>query len=483
MKRYKSQQGIAMIMVIGIIGAICILSATLAVALVNDKGATYDVTARSKAFNVAEAGLDMGMYSLTSAWPTSPPAANTPVTLNADLQGMTQVYPAAEFPASPGKSFVTVTMSPGSDSQHLLLQSQANIGGRSVKLQTQIVQKNVGLTTLLPGYALYSGGNTSMTGSQTITSPMSNGVPTGGVYIGGTMTMTGSQNFSQVGLKVLNSLTTTGSQQFSSVKTQNDSTVPSFSSVLPQTQINYLTQLAQATSTTVPSGATVVAGNGTIPTTAAAVHVTGNASITGSSSYTIGSLYVDGNLSITGSSTLNIGTLYVGGTLSITGSETLNVTSLYVASTSSSALSITGSETIQNLGPTWVAGSATVTGSGQVKLPLLVAGGSITLTGSATWGGDGVGSDPQPAIAIALGSGGATWTGSGPFYGLLATTTGGVSLTGSGNVYGSILSAGAASMTGSGQIVYNANVVNAIHTGSSTIAKLVPGTWEQITAS
>ncbi len=456
MKRYESQQGIALIMVIGVITVVLLFGASLAMLMVNDKGASYDVTARAKAFNVAEAGLDMGMYSLSSTWPSTPPSAGTPVPLCTPLASM---FPATSFPASSGKVFDTVTMKAGVDSQHLTLIAQANIAGKSVALQTGIVQKNVGLTSLMPGFALYSGADTTLTGSQTITSPLSNGVPTGGIYVYGNLNLTGSQNFSTAGLKVFKTLTAVGSQQFSSVKTQNDSTVPTFSSVLPQSQITYLTNLAQATPSS-PTGVTVVANGGTIPTSATAVHVTGSASITGSSSYTIGSLYVDGNLTITGSETLNISSLYVGGTLSVTGSENLT-----------------------NLGPTWVGGNATVTGSGNCKLPLLVAGGSITMTGSATWGGDGVGSDPQPCVAIALGSGGVTWTGSGPFYGLLAATTGGISDTGSGNVYGSVLSAGAATLTGSSQLVYNANVVNAIHTGSSTIAVLVPGTWAQVPAS
>ena len=476
MNRYRRQDGVALIMVISMIAILLVVGAALAMVMANGKQATYSTTARSKAFNVAEAGLDMGMFSLSSTWPSSPPASNTAVTLSSDPR--TQ-FSTSDFPTTSGRTFVSVTMSPGSDSSHLLLQSQANVAGKSVKLQTMIQQQNVGLTTLLPGFALYSGANTTMTGSQTVTSPLSNGVPTGGVYIHGNMTMTGSQNFSTVALKVLNTGTYTGSQSFSSIKTQNDSTVPTFATILPQSQISYLTTLSQTTPTTVPSGATVIAGGGTIPTSANAVHVTGNASLTGSGTYSITSLYVDGNLTITGSQTLNIGTLYVGGTLTQTGSQTFNIGSMYIGG----SLNLTGSVALTNLGPTWVGGDATVTGSGTCKLPLLVAGGSITLTGSATWGGDGVGADLQPCIAVSLGSGGVTWTGSGPFYGLLAATTGGVSNTGSGNVYGSVLSDGAVNWTGSGQIVYNANVVNSIHTGSSTIAVLVPGTWEQVTTS
>ncbi|MGO8683414.1 MAG: hypothetical protein ACLQUT_02370 [Thermoleophilia bacterium] len=453
MKRCRSEEGVALILVLGVISALAILAATVTMATVNDKGATLTVTTRSNAFNVAEAGLDMGLFTLSSSWPSSPPAANTAVTLSTDPRTM---FSTTQFPTSVGKSFVTVTMSPGSDSSHLLMQSQANVGGESVRLQTQILQTNVGISTMVPGCALYSGGNTTMSGNNTLTSPLSNGVPTGSVYVNGNATLSGNNNLSSMGIKVRNTLTASGNNSWSSVKTQNDSTVPtSIGTWLPPSAITYLTNLAQATPQA-PAGVTVVPNNGTIPATATAVDVTGSATISSNGTYNLGSLYVSGNLTISGNCNLSIGSLYVGG--SLTGS---------------------GNLTLTNLGPTWVGGNVTLSGNGNCKMPLLVAAGSITLSGNAIWGGDGVGADMKPCVAISTG-GNVTWSGNSAFYGLLAATTGSVTFSGNGTVNGSVLSAQAAIFSGNTNLAYNGNVVNSIQVGSATIATLVPGTWAQI---
>lgn len=454
MNRYRSQGGVALVMVIGFVAVLLVLGTAVAVVMVNDMGATSDTTARSKAFNVAEAGLDMGMFSLSSTWPSSPPAAGTPVTLSSDLRTMLS---PADFPTSAGKSFVTVTMSPGSDAGHMLLQSQANVAGKSVKLETMIVRQSVGLSSLVPGVALYSGGDTTMSGSGTITSPLQNHTPTGSVYVYGSAKISGSPNLSTVGLKVRNNLTYSGTPSFSSIVTPNDPTVPTFDAFLPQSQIDYLAQLSKAAPSS-PPGVVEVPNNGTIPTTAAAVHVKGKGSISGSGTYNIGSLYVDGNLSVSGSTTLNIGSLYVGGNLSISGTTKLT-----------------------NLGPAWVGGSADISGSGQCRMPLLVAQGDVEVSGSGTWGGTGVGASVEPCIAISL-TGNLKWSGSSAFYGLMAAPKGKVNISGSGWVYGSVLSAKAADLSGSSRIAYNGDVVASIHTGSATIAKRVPGTWRQLPA-
>ena len=478
MNRYRSQGGVALVMVIGFVAVLLVLGTAVALVMVNDMGATSDTTARSKAFNVAEAGLDMGMFTLSSTWPSSPPAAGTPVTLSSDLRAM---LPEAEFPTSAGESFVTVTMSPGSDDSHMLLQSQANVAGKSVKLETMIVRQNVGLSSLVPGVALYSGRDMKITGTGVIRSPLDGNMPTGSVYVYKDAKITGGPDFSTVGLKVRNNLTYVGNPSFSSIVTQNDPTVPTFDAFLPQSQIDYLTQLSKAVPTSPPPAAVEVPNNGTIPNTAAAVHVKGKGKFLGGGTYTIGSLYVDGDLTVTGSMTLNIGSLYVGGKLTITGSGVeFNIDSLYV----NGNLEMTGNVKLTNLGPTWVGGLAKIVASNsQCRMPLVVAQGDVELVGGATWGGDGVGDNVEPCIAVSL-TGKLKWVGTSEFYGLMAAPQGPYNTTATaGWVHGSVLVGKDADLTISGfKIAYDDRVVRSIQTGSATIAKRVPGTWRQLPA-
>jgi Tfp pilus assembly protein PilX len=264
MNRYRSERGATLIMMIGVMAVLAVLAATLVMVTVNVKGSTKDVTTRSQAFNVAEAGLDLGMYTLSSAWPTSTVATGTVVALSTDPRTM---FDTSQFPTSSGKQFITVTMSPDTSSDHLLLQAQANVGGKSVRLQTQIVRKNVGVKSLVPGVAVYSGSDTAISGNPFVGSPLNNGVPTGAVYVYGNAAISGSPDLSTVGIKVRGALDVTGKPAFSSVKTQNDPSVPTFDQFLSPTDIDALTQQAKATQPE-PAGVVIVGNNGNIPDTA-----------------------------------------------------------------------------------------------------------------------------------------------------------------------------------------------------------------------
>ncbi|HOU28121.1 MAG TPA: hypothetical protein PLB39_01520 [Thermoleophilia bacterium] len=201
----------------------------------------------------------------------------------------------------------------------------------------------------------------------------------------------------------------------------------------------------------------------------------------GGGTYTIGSLYVDGDLTVTGSMTLNIGSLYVGGKLTITGSGVeFNIDSLYV----NGNLEMTGNVKLTNLGPTWVGGLAKIVASNsQCRMPLVVAQGDVELVGGATWGGDGVGDNVEPCIAVSL-TGKLKWVGTSEFYGLMAAPQGPYNTTATaGWVHGSVLVGKDADLTISGfKIAYDDRVVRSIQTGSATIAKRVPGTWRQLPA-
>jgi Tfp pilus assembly protein PilX len=448
MRSFRSQQGYALILAISVIAVIAVLSGVLAVALFNGKGATYHTTARSKALNVAEAGLDMAMFSLSSAWPSSPPAAGT--TIPFDLRSM---FPASDFPTSSGESFATVTMSPGSDLSHLWLQSQANVAGRSVRLRTEITQQSLSASGLMGGVALYSGGDTTFGGKAKIYSP-GGAPPTGNVYVYGTTQVTGNANLATVGLYSLGPINVSGNNaSFSSVKYGPYEGVPTFNDVLSPSQVGAWTSLAQSTTA---AGTPVAGGANTIPHAGSAVYVGGSATLN-SGTYNIGSLYVNGDLSVSGGVTLNIASLYVKGNFTISG----------------------GSVTITNLGSTWVGGDASLTGQGQVQLPLLVAAGNITLTAQGQWGGDGVGSNSKPCIVLSIGENAtATLAGQGQFCGIFAATH--LVLSGKADIYGSALSEGPASLTGQGSITYSPYVYSSIQGGSVSIATRVSGTWSQI---
>lgn len=460
MKRYESQQGVALIMVIGVISVVLVLGASLAMAMVNSQGATYDTTARSKAFNVAEAGLDLGMYSLTAGWPTATPTPSTPVNLVASPQPM--FTPAADFPISSGHTdFVTVTMSPvqGKDAAtYLLLQSQANVGGKSVKLQTQIVKVSEGVPSLKPGAALYTGGNLQTSGNLSLQSPVQIGAPTAGVYVNGTWDSTGNPDFTLVNAYATGAINVSSRSLATSQPYAAPALVGTFNDWFPASAITTLTQFAQAAAPPNPVGVQT-----TFPTTSAlvpAVSIAGNLTIP-SGTFNVGSLYVGGNLTLSNDTVLNVGALYVNGSVNNTGSgATLNLGTA-----------------------AWVGGNFTLTGTAQ--LPLLVVGGSVNVTASANWGSVATG---KPCLVLALGSGATALNiqGTATLYGLFAAPNGGVSMGGTCTVQGSVMSSGPVTINGTGNVVkigYDAAVIRSIQTNVTSIAKLVPGTWAQIPAS
>ena len=73
------------------------------------------------------------------------------------------------------------------------------------------------------------------------------------------------------------------------------------------------------------------------------------------------------------------------------------------------------------------------------------------------------------------------WAGSGNLYGLLCNMGGNITHNGSGDVHGSEISAGERWWaTGSGNIVYDGNVINSLQRVAATSARIVPDTWQEI---
>ena len=103
----------------------------------------------------------------------------------------------AEFPsASSGKSFMQVTWwAPNSDptgANTLWLKAQANVGDHSTAIETEVQRQPIGISSLAPGVAVYTGGNLTLQGNSTIEGPSSNGQPVASTKVYGNFTGSGN---------------------------------------------------------------------------------------------------------------------------------------------------------------------------------------------------------------------------------------------------------------------------------------------------
>ena len=69
MARLRDQQGATLVLIIGVIAALAILAAAMVALTANVQHNTATHRTQSKAFNVAEAGLDAGQAALWVNWP------------------------------------------------------------------------------------------------------------------------------------------------------------------------------------------------------------------------------------------------------------------------------------------------------------------------------------------------------------------------------------------------------------------------------
>lgn len=69
MTRRVSERGSTLILVVGIVAALALISGTIVMLAGQTQHFTYEERAQTKAFNVAEAGLDAGMYAMSRSWP------------------------------------------------------------------------------------------------------------------------------------------------------------------------------------------------------------------------------------------------------------------------------------------------------------------------------------------------------------------------------------------------------------------------------
>jgi len=192
MRTLRSQQGAGLILIIGVVAALAILSAAMAVLTINVQHNTARATTQSKAFNVAEAGLDAGQSALWVTWPAPAdglPGGPAPAVLpSVSTSAFQAQFPTNEFPAPTiGGDFVNVTFydddgsltNPGidpslypydrNDNGRMWIESRGATGARAAKVMA-LVQKINRDVQIRQGVALYTDGvmGTKGTGNQPV---------------------------------------------------------------------------------------------------------------------------------------------------------------------------------------------------------------------------------------------------------------------------------------------------------------------------
>jgi len=157
-------------MVLGVIATLAILAATLVMLLGNIQFATSKERARTKAFNVAEAGLDLGQQRLDQAWPAS---ESTPMVslVTSDILALKEAGSEAAFLDGDEYPDLAVRVeffdNDDPDDGQMYVRSVASVGGKTAAVQAMVpkVQLEVDLP---PDIVLYTEGRLEIqgTGSQ-----------------------------------------------------------------------------------------------------------------------------------------------------------------------------------------------------------------------------------------------------------------------------------------------------------------------------
>lgn len=182
MRRVREEDGVALIMIIGVVAALAVMASTLVLLTVNAAGSTSRDRARAQAFNVAEGLVDYTLGQLGSSWPTT--AAPT-IDTTAFVNQYTAATTAGKFTIS-GASVTLfdnqdwnldsvinrfdnaplnqpfLPMGPWSYDKYvdnkLWIETQATVNGEKARIQVE-VQRSM-LQTLMPrGIAVATNGN------------------------------------------------------------------------------------------------------------------------------------------------------------------------------------------------------------------------------------------------------------------------------------------------------------------------------------
>lgn len=443
-----------MILLLGVIAALAILAATLVMVTVNVQGRTAADRTKTKAFDVAEAALDKSMYSMGINWPASPGSFTW------DANG----FKDGGFPTDPAKwNFSpdeypnltsTVTLSAGPDADHYWIVAQANVGKQKARIRAQVA-KQPGVPGTPSGVAVYSGSTVTMSGSSSIAGLTNNGQSQASLYAA-TMVDTTPGNPS-ISASIYSPVLQ--KERWQTIGPLAGATVPPLELFFPQSKVDKLTadsQVAPKTGTLI-SVTNLAPGNYSGPR-----YTTGDLNLTGSGAYTFGTLYVQGNLTVGGNAATTCTALYVTGNFTFAN----------------------GGQWVQSFGPTYVAGDVDLEGNQWYNIPLLVTAGNFTLGRGQTLGGP-ISGHPEipPCTLLMIGTNKVfTYSGNCKITGVVANMTGGKTdtSTGSNIISGAVFSKGPVILGGTSGVLYDESAAGSSSTSTSA-AKIVPDSWEEIT--
>jgi hypothetical protein len=169
-RRVREEDGVALIMIIGVVAALAVMASTLVLLTVNASGNTSRDRARAQAFNVAEGLVDYTLGKLGASWPTT--AAPT-----IDTTAFVNQYTAATTAGQFTISGASVTLFDDVDTSgngvinrsdgvpydknlnnKLWIETQVTVNGEKARIQVE-TQRTM-LQTLMPrGIAVVTNGN------------------------------------------------------------------------------------------------------------------------------------------------------------------------------------------------------------------------------------------------------------------------------------------------------------------------------------
>jgi hypothetical protein len=184
MRKLKRQEGVTLILVIGIVATLAIMATTLVFVIGNMSANSGTERTRTKAFDVAEGALDYGMNMLAASWPiptTTTPTPSPPVFSVSSFQAIGKYANSLEYPAPQTGlgPFASVTYydNTGTSPDNINFNSHIDANGdgkmwlvttgatgtRTSTIQSE-VNRNTYNTNFPTGIAVYTGGNLTSNG-------------------------------------------------------------------------------------------------------------------------------------------------------------------------------------------------------------------------------------------------------------------------------------------------------------------------------
>ena len=220
MHRYRSQSGAALIMLLGMIGALAILAAMLVMVVANEQFATANVREKTQSLYVDEAALDYGVRvaELSSPMPTASPTSGTWI----PQSQLTDAF-LSYFPHDAG---TTVTMTIYDDlptidtsikwdsnaNRKMWVQARATYNGKTTLSRVLIQQTTVPFAAALPKAVTYSDTGIKLNDTSDVYAVNADGTawtdttaPATYISAGGTWTPATQSGWAEVGRFTINS--------------------------------------------------------------------------------------------------------------------------------------------------------------------------------------------------------------------------------------------------------------------------------------